>query len=457
MRVIFYVASLLLLNGLMAAASWGSAYLSLVIVLTYLFFRPTRVLHPNNMLFGFFGLYVVLPSTLSLILDLIEWAYVMPWIQVIQWGNISKYVLFQAEFTFLVLYLGIHFFSKECTQTPLRVPTNGVSSQSTNYAVSTVALAFLSVFVLGLVVWFIQATAGIDAWLDDYSYTYLTKREGYGLLNVIIIAFGNAVVFLLGLKSYQAKNKLGTIVWALLIMFALSYVNGVKARFIFLLLLFLSPYLMRMEISLKRVAGFAAAFFGLLYLGTLVRTGGFYASPVYFLEMLIGYFNSYPLHDYVVTSRDPALFQTVAQLFTKPLQLMGLADADANFDISVMLTKEFFPEQWYGEHATQQWPLDTELYLNYYGPWLSWMPLLGYAVFMSWLYRATILRGNLVLLPIYVMEFQRLFSMMRGTLMPWDFPIYMAQYLFLYIVCKSAIQSKTPSLGVLHGGQGAHA
>jgi hypothetical protein len=449
MRVTLYLAILLLLNCLMATMSWGSAYLSLVIVITYLLFRPTRVLHPNNMLFGFFGLYVVLPSTLSLILDLISWQYLVPWIEVIQWKSFSKYVLFQAEFTFLVLYLGIHVFSKESPAPQL--------AERPDYAISPIVLGFLSVVALGLVVCFIQVTAGFEAWLNDYSFTYLTKREGYGLLNVIIIAVGNVVVFLLGLKCYESKNKLGTILWALFVMVALSYVNGVKARFIFLLLLFMSPYLMSMRITLKRVGAFAFAFFGLLYLGTLVRTEGFYASPPFFLEMLIGYFNSYQLHDYVVTSRDPALFQTAAQIFTKPFQLMGLVDVDANFDISVMLTKEFFPEHWYGERATQQWPLDTELYLNYYGPWLSWVPLLVYAVFISWLYRTTILRTNMILLPVYVMEFQRLFSMMRGTLIPWEFPIYVAQYLFVYVVCRSVVGSKTSSSGVVQEVQGVRA
>lgn len=445
MQITLYLGMLLILNYLMAEKIWGSAYLSLVIVFTYVFFRPRKALHPNNMLFVFFGLYIVLPSTLSLIFDLISWQYNIPWAEAIQWKNISKYVLFQAEFTFLVLYLGIHFFSKDRMQQSNSVPTRF------GYAVSNVAVAFLFVLVLILVIWFIQSTAGIRAWLEYYSYTYLTKREGHGLLNVSIIAFGNAVIFLLGLKNYEEK-KFWTIVCALLIMLALSYVNGVKARFIFLLLLFLSPYLLKMDISLKRVGGVAIAFLGLLYLGTLVRTEGFYASPAYFLEMLISYFNAYPLHDYVVTSREPAFFQTVAQFFTKPLQLMGLADADADFDISVMLTKEFFPQHWYEERATQQWPLDTELYLNYYGPWLSWLPLLVYAAFISWLFRKTVLNVNMILLPIYLMEFQRLFSMMRGTLIPWEFPIYLAQYLFLYIICNAAIQSKTPSKGVVQGG-----
>lgn len=433
MRVILYLVTLLPLNYLMATAAWGSAYLSLVIAITYLTFRPTRVLHPNNMLFGFYGLYVILSSTLNLILDLIDWEYVLPWGQQVYWDTFSRYVLFQAEFTFLVLYFGIHYFTRESGSRPPRTPSD--------FTIHPALLRVLYVFTFGLVVWFMQVTGGLDAWITDYSYTYLTKREGHGLLNVATIAFGNIVVFLLGLKTYRAEKKLWPILGALLIMFALSYVNGVKSRFIFLLILYLSPYFMTMTLRLKFLIIFTVSFFLLLYLGTLVRTEGFYASAPFFLEMLIGYFNSYQLHDYVVSSRDPALFQTVFQLFTKPLQILGLMDAGADFDISVMLTKEFFPEQWEDEHATQQWPLDTELYLNYYGFYLSWLPLTAYALLVSWLYRMAVLRGNLILMPIFIMEFQRIFSTMRGTLIPWELPVYVGQYLVIYFICKAAIQS----------------
>jgi hypothetical protein len=165
--------------------------------------------------------------------------------------------------------------------------------------------------------------------------------------------------------------------------------------------------------------------------------------------MLMGYFNVYQLHDYVVTSREAGLFQTLLFLFVKPLQILGQMDLNANFDISVMLTKEFYPEQWEREHATQQWPLDTELYLNYYGPFLSWLPLVAYAWLVSWLYRAAILRRNAVLIPIFVMEFQRIFSTMRGTLVPWETPIYLGQYLLIYVVCSYAIRTKPPQAAVL--------
>ena len=417
----------------MATMPWGGAYLSIIIVLTYLMFRPQRVLHPNNMIFAFYGLYITLSCTLNLILYAIDWKYVLPWGQQVFWDTFSQYLLFQAEFTFLVLFFSFHIFARDMA--------SNKDLEISSVEIRPWMLKGLFVFTFILVIWFIQATGGLYAWVNEYSLTYLTKREGHGLLNIMTITFGNIVVFLLGLKAYYAKKKIGILAWALIIIVPLSYINGVKSRFIFLLIMLLAPLFMKMEFHLKHLVLFVASFFLLLYLGTLIRTEGFYASGPYFLEMLVGYFNSFQLHDYVVTSREPALLQTAFQIFIKPLQIMGLANADANFDISVMLTKEFFPEQWANEHATQQWPLDTELYLNYYGPWLSWIPLLAYGLLLSKLYRAAVLKQNYALMPIYIIEFQRIFSTMRGTIIPWEVFIYVAQYLVIYVICKRAIQT----------------
>ena len=435
MSALLYIAAMLMLNILMATLPWGSAYLSIIVVITYLTFLPTRIFHPNNMLFAFYGLYVVLSSSLNLALELVDWEYVLPWGQQVYWDSLSRYVLFQSEFTFLVLFFGFHHFSKG----------PGRQLFTLTVTVRRGILYFLYGLTLILVFWFIQGTAGLGAWVTDYSFTYLTKREGHGLLNVVIIAIGNVVVFLLGLDAYYAKKgKLKPIIAAMLIILAMSFVGGIKSRFIFLLLLFLSPFFMAMRLRLWKLVPLAVSFFLLLYLGSLIRTEGFYASGPYFLEMLVGYFNVYQLHEYVVTSREPGLFQTLHMFFAKPLQILGLMDREADFDISVMLTKEFFPEQWELEHATQQWPLDTELYLNYYGPALAWLPLIVYAWCVSWLYRVAILRHNLVLVPIFVMEFQRIFSTMRGTLIPWETPIYVAQYLLIYFACRFAIQFAAP-------------
>jgi hypothetical protein len=424
---------MLVLNTLMAVMPWGSVYLSLILALTYLLYRPHMLLHPNNMVFGFYGLYVILSSTLNLILHLIDWQYVLPWGQLIYWDRITKYTLFQAEFTFLVLFFGFRYFAADDGK------RKGVTW--TSATVSNAAVFFLYVLTMGLTFRFIQVTAGLTAWLTDYSATYLSMREGHGLLNLITIMFGNVTIFLLGVKNRYAEKKRWIILAALLLMIPLSFIGGVKSRFIFLLIMFLSPYFMEMKLDLRRLALLAVSFFTLLYLGTLVRTQGFYASAPYFLEMMIGYFNSFQLHDSVVTSRDPGLLQTVFQVFTKPLQVLGfITDPNAEFDISVMLTKEFFPDQWYESHGTQQWPLDTELYLNYYGFYLSWVPLLIYGWAIAWLYRSSVLRHNYYLMPIFITEFIRIFSTMRGTLLPAQIFMYVIQYLIIYLCCRIAIR-----------------
>ena len=431
-KLLLYLIVEIILTILMAVSPWGSVWLSISIAWTYLMYRPRNVLHPNNMVFAFYGLYIILSSTLNLVLNLIDWEYVLPWGQQVFWDAMSPTLLFQAKFTFLVLFFGLYWFCKD------RLQTRDLSFDQIE--VNPVWRRSLAAISVALVLLFMHSTAGLDAWITDYSFTYLTKREGHGLLNVIIIALGNVAVFLFGLEARRAQRKGLTILVALLVMMTLSYIGGIKSRFIFLLIVFLSPWFMDMRFRLRTLVALTVSFFVLLYLGTLIRTEGFYASAPYFIEMLVGYFNAFQLHDWIVTSRPPGFFETVWQVFVKPLQILGMVSLDESFDISVMLTKEYFPEQWELEHATQQWPLDTELYLNYYGMWLSWLPLLMYSAIQGWLYRNAVLRANFCLMPIFVMEFQRIFSTLRGTLIPWETPIYIVQYLLIYQLCRMAIR-----------------
>lgn len=434
LSVLLYLAILAIANMLMMTQEWASNYLSIVIIATYLTFRPDRVLHPNNMVFAFYGMYVILSSTLNFILYLIDWEYQLPWGALVHWDTISRYTLFQAEFTFLVLYFTIHF--------SIAKPVNLATGTSERGEVSTplVVAAYFTTFLF--VVWFVEVTGGLEAWINDYSFTFLTKREGHGLLNVVTITLGNATVYLLGLKLYFSKRKLSILLAAVALIFALAFINGIKSRLIFLLLLLVSPYLLRMNMRLRSVIGFGVVFFTLLYAGTYIRTGGFYASPVFFMEMMVGYFNSFQIHDYVVTSRDSGFLQTLFQVFVKPMQILGLRDPNDSYDISVMLTKEFFPDQWEKERATQQWPLDTELYLNFYGPYLSWLPTIIYGAVIAWLYKMVAVRQNLLLAPIYVLEFQRMFSTLRGSLLPWDIFIFIPQYVLIFLICRAAINMR---------------
>lgn len=431
-RHILYAMVLYLINPLIYTEDWGSAYLSLIIVITYFTYRPKELLHPNNMLIAFYGLYVVVSSTLNLILSWIDWDYVLPWGQQVYWNQISKYVLYQAEFTFLILFFSFRYFS--------RAKIRDINVQAAPIKIDRRAIYILSIVNVLLVVWFLESTAGIINWITDYSYTYLAKREGHGLMNIVNITLGNVLVFILGVWTQRSPRKLIPILLAIVAIGLQSYMNGFKGRFIFLLIMYFSPWLILMRINIKSLFLLSITFFALLYTATLVRTEGFYASGPFFLEMLIGYFNAHQLHELIVTSRDSGFLQTVWQIFVKPLQALGLLGPDVDFDISVMLTKEFFPEHWYREKATQQWPLDTELYLNYFGFYLSWIPLLVYASFVGFLFRISVVRRNLWLMPVFILEFNRIFSALRGTLIPWEIFFIIVQYPVIYLVARRCIR-----------------
>lgn len=442
MTRIYYIPALLVLNVLMLFASWPAVMLAVAICITYVAFPPDRVFHPANMLFAYYGLYVVLSCTLNFILSVVGWEYQLPWGQIVFWDTFSRYTIFQIEQTFLVLYFSLLYFARATAEQSEQPAANTAQAREIFPPVNPIVVYTTAAVSILFVAWFIQVTAGISEWLFNYSATYLSRREGFGLLNVITAGFGSVAMFLLGVLTYQSTRRRTLLIVSFVTLIILSFPAGFKSRLIFLLIMFFSPWLMQIKFSLKWVWRLGLAFVVLLYLATLVRTEGFYASPAFFMEMLIGYFNSYQLHDWVVTTRQPEWFSTIHQLLIKPKQILGIAGIDDNFDISVMLTKEFFPEQWDLEHATQQWPLETELYLNYYGAVLGPLPLVVYGSVIGWLYRRSMIQLHLPIIPIYILEFQRLFSMMRGTLIPWEFPIYIMQYLLVYVVCRFAVKPR---------------
>jgi hypothetical protein len=114
---------------------------------------------------------------------------------------------------------------------------------------------------------------------------------------------------------------------------------------------------------------------------------------------------------------------------------------DANFDLSVMLTKVFFPAQWYVEKGTQQWPLITDLYFNWYDMYLGWIPLILYAAIISKLYRC-FCASNLWFWPIYLLEFFRIFTTLRSTLIPWDILVMLFFYILIYLIMSKAVYVK---------------
>lgn len=430
-KFILYFLFTIYIFIIIGMVEYESIFISLYVIVTYMVYKPNRVFHPNNMLFAFSFLYICLPSSIYYIYEIYDIEYILPWGKLYEWDSLEKLTYYYMLYMFVIPFFAFYYFTKNT----LEQKTYQVYKVKNNWLFILIIILLILIFI------FVYRTGGASGWLFNYQYTYLVGRTGSGLFNVLILLFSNIVVFLLGLKISQLKFNSKKIIWILIsfvIICIVAYLQGFKSRFIFLTLLFFFPFLINIKLSFKYISILGFLFFGLIILGNYLRSDGFYNSSQKIIEYMISYFNVYPLHDIIVKDFELDIFETIHHIFVKPLIIIGLIDSDIDFDISVMLTKIYFPQQWYEMKATQQWPLATELHINYYGMLFGWIPLIIYCYIISFLYKNMIL-GKLGFSLIYLIEMIRIFSTFRGVFLPWILPLDVILYILIYILIKRSI------------------
>lgn len=421
-KSLFFTLSILTTLILITLFEYEYLFISTFIISNFIVFLPKQFLHPNIILTGFYFLYLILPSTLFFLFEIYSYEYILPWGKVVFWDSFEKITYYQLLSTYTILFICFNNFCLNQNKT--------IIIKSLQFKKNVL---YLGLGVLILSIYFFNATGGVNSWFVNYGETFISKRAGHGLANTFLMIFGNIYVFFLGLLFYL-KRKKRYFILAIFFILIIGFLQGAKSRYIFLIINFSAPFLLGLKINLKKTFFTTILFFVLLYITTLIRTNGFYAGA-FFVEYMIGYFDAFQLHDYVVKSMDFGFFETQHQIFIKPLQELGLIAENNDFDLSVMLTKEFYPDQWYNYSATKQWPLETELYLNYYGLMFSWIVLIPYAFLVSILFNKVI-KGNYLLILIYLLEFLRIFTTLRSTIIPYNFTIIILSYIIIYFTMK---------------------
>lgn len=407
---------------------YESVFISIYVIVTYMVYKPNKIFHPNNIVFAFSFLYICIPSSIYYIYDIYSIEYILPWGKLYEWDNLEKMTYYYMLYMFVIPFFAFYFFTKNIF----------VQKSTQVHKVENNYLIILIFFLITIIIIFIYRTGGVSGWLFNYQYTYLVGRGGNGLFNVLILLFGNIVVFLLGLKISQLKFNSRKIIWILIsfiIICIVAYLQGFKSRFIFLSLLFFFSFLINIKLTYKNISILGFLFFILIIFGNYLRSDGFYDSFFKITEYMISYFNVYPLHDMIVKTNELNLLQTIHHIFMKPLIIIGLLPSDTDYDLSVMLTKIYYPEQWYEMNATQQWPLATELHLNYYGMLFGWVPLIIYCYIISFLYKKMI-EEKIEFSLIYMIEMIRIFSTFRGVFLPWILPLDFIFYILIYFIIK---------------------
>lgn len=417
---------------IIAIVEYEPCIISVYIILTYFVYKPNNIFHPNNIVFAFSFLYVCIPSSIYYAYEIYNIEYILPWGKLYEWDNLEKMTHYYTLYMFVVPWFYFYYFINN----NLSIKTNY------KYKINNNWLIFLILILIVFISIFLYRTGGFISWLFNYQYTYLVRREGNGLFNILILLFSNTLIFLLGLKIYKLKSnnqRILLILFSFFIICIVAYLQGFKSRFIFLTLLLLFPFLINIKLSYKNIFIFGILFFVLIIVGNYLRSDGFYNSFWLVIEYMISYFNVYPLHDMVIKTTELNLGQTIHHIFVKPFIIIGLLPPDTEYDLSVMLTKIYYPEQWYEMKSTQQWPLATELHLNYYGMLFGWIPLISYCYVISILYNK-MQEGKLGFSIIYIIEMIRVFSTFRSVFLPWMLPLDIISYILIYYIIKKAIK-----------------
>ncbi|WP_278800102.1 hypothetical protein [Marinobacter nauticus] len=405
------------------------AFVVALVFIIYFLLAPTTLLDPRNMVFAFFVLFFVIPASVDYLFVVYELEYRLPWGRPWNWGALEDvtYIEVASIYTYIMIVFFLFLAKKE-------------AEFKYFFSVAKGSLLFFMLMTLCSLAFFVYKTGGVSSWIFNYKETFLLQRSGFGLLNFVFIMLSNISVFLLGLVFYKelGLKKVLLLFLAVVFIFFVSYFQGLKSRFIILFLVFLSPYLISVPVTVRSMVFGAVVFLMLIFFFTYIRSDGFYSSPLLFLEYTMTYFNAFPLHDLIVKEGVLSVFSTSHQLLAKPASILGF-EHDWDFDLSVMLTKEYFPNDWESMSATQQWPLLTDMRFNYLGFGLGWFFVLIYIAFLCYIFGKA-RKGSLPFLFIFVLEFVRIFSVMRGVLIPWQIFIYIPAYLLSFVVVRYCVK-----------------
>ncbi|WP_145959458.1 hypothetical protein [Vibrio penaeicida] len=380
-----------------------------LILLIYLVFRNKKALVPSNIVFLSYLMYLIFPAFLYYTLDLIDWNYILPWGKIHDWSTLSDKALIDFLYVFMLFFFITRFLE-------IVFDRNQDSCKNT-FIVSDKSIILLSMLIFLGLLYFIHRTGGLSNWLNDYSYTYLTRKKGSGFLNFVLIHAANFLAMILGFYCFINNRKnITTVLLVVFVLILAAWLQGFKSRILVFLIFFLVIPISKSRISVIKGVMIFILFIILFSLGMYVRSNGFYNSMPMLIEYLLSYFNTIFLHDRVLSDMDGNTLSTLGFAINKWIELLGFSSSETFFDISAWLTSIYFPDQWYNESATQQWPIETELYLNFNNKLFWFSPIFLYSLYICFLCRY---RNEPLMTYVYINELLIFLSLFRGTMFQW--------------------------------------
>lgn len=221
---------------------------------------------------------------------------------------------------------------------------------------------FLYIVSTALVVMIVLASGGFAYWIEAPGQAFL-NREGSGVYVVLSHFAIFCLAALVGYHAYTARRIMPLIIFLAWLAIT-SPVHGSKGLISLFLILSLTPWLRDLKFIGSASLIFVATLIFIFFFGLYLRNIS-WITPEEAVPYALNYFTT--LRNLIILIQDfqPDFLLTFFLPFNKFLTPFGLTDSSLYFDMNHMLTDKYFPTAW-EIRATEQWPVEADLYLNFY-------------------------------------------------------------------------------------------
>jgi hypothetical protein len=304
------------------------------------------------------------------------------------------------------------------------------------------AILFLYIASTTFVIAIIESSGGIRYWIEAPGDAFL-NRAGSGIYVVLSHFFTFCLASLVGYTSFITRKN-SSLVFFLFWLLITSPVHGSKLLISIFLVLSTVPWLRNIKVIALPAVVFSITLIGIFFFGLYLRNISWLTIEEA-LPYALNYFT--PVRNLTLLLQDfqPGFLQTFFLPFNKFLTPFGLSDSFLYYDMNHLLTAKYFPKAW-EIRATEQWPVEADLYLNFYFFW--GLPLIFvYTYAVGYVYGRAKKRDSLGGWTVSFLLTFSIVSHLRGSLYNHvDFYFYPMLFLIYFLLRKYKLSDSHTSV-----------
>ena len=419
LKILFiYGVGLLLLYGNYFANQSNLMAFIIMYVIIFVVARPKRSISPLSIFYIYYGL----------------WFVVAPLFAERYQGEFLHSVEYSLAFALAYTLFGLGVLCLRWGENSALVSNGSIYvSRPLSLARTRFLVFVLYITSTLLVALIVLASGGLSVWLTDPGDAFL-NRGGSGVFVILSHFSSLALAALSGYLAFRQRKMLPIFLFLLWVALT-SPIHGSKFQISLLTILLFLPWLRELRFFSFRSGVLYASLVGIFFLGLYFRNLAWLEIST-IVPYALNYFTA--LENLAVSLRDfePQFMFTFFLPFVKFLTPFGLEDQSMYFDMNHLLTDIYFPEAW-AIRATEQWPVETDLYLNFF--FFGGLPIFSfYLFFIGWIYGRALRSNSLGAWFAAIVMMLFMISHLRGSLINHtDF--YMYPYIFaMYLIFRSA-------------------